>query len=265
MLKAATKGGSAQALPLLGPSLASSASSGNSPPVRSDEEFQLGDTGCKMHVKLNSGGMLASASVDPMFGDANCPGQGPLTIEDIKNTFVCDANNCTANPDGTTFNCTDPPPGINCTGYSGTYYCNSVPSSTITTCAYNSGTWPNTYTCTSSTDLTAYGCTGTSGTYTCTYPLSIPEYCNITTPTAPYCYLNTVPSNSCDYDYTAGVNVCSPSSTPPACANVAGNMFCSPLNCKPKTFVERNIIDKSGDGSTYCYYTTFGQRVCKTL
>jgi len=38
-----------------------------------------------------------------------------------------------------------------------------------------------------------------------------------------------------------------------------------PFNCKPKTFVEQNIMDKSGDDSTYCYYTKTGQRVCKTL
>ena len=35
--------------------------------------------------------------------------------------------------------------------------------------------------------------------------------------------------------------------------------------CKPKTFVEQNIMDKSGDDSTYCYYTKTGQRVCKTI
>ena len=38
-----------------------------------------------------------------------------------------------------------------------------------------------------------------------------------------------------------------------------------PINCKPKTFVEQNIMDKSGDDSTYCYYTKTGQRVCKTI
>jgi len=37
----------------------------------------------------------------------------------------------------------------------------------------------------------------------------------------------------------------------------------NPVNCHPKRFVEQNIIDKSGDDSTYCYYTTTGQRVCK--
>ena len=39
----------------------------------------------------------------------------------------------------------------------------------------------------------------------------------------------------------------------------------NPVNCKPKTFVEQNIMDKSGDDSTYCYYTKTGQRVCKTI
>jgi hypothetical protein len=38
-----------------------------------------------------------------------------------------------------------------------------------------------------------------------------------------------------------------------------------PDSCKPKTFVEQNIIDKSGNDSTYCYYTKTGSRVCKTL
>jgi hypothetical protein len=35
--------------------------------------------------------------------------------------------------------------------------------------------------------------------------------------------------------------------------------------CETKTAVERNIMEKSGDGSTYCYYTKTGQRVCKTI
>lgn len=35
--------------------------------------------------------------------------------------------------------------------------------------------------------------------------------------------------------------------------------------CLEKTAVERNIMEKSGDGSRYCYYTTTGQRVCKTF
>jgi hypothetical protein len=39
----------------------------------------------------------------------------------------------------------------------------------------------------------------------------------------------------------------------------------NPVNCKAKKFVEQNIIDKSGDGSRYCYYTTTGQQVCKTF
>jgi hypothetical protein len=39
----------------------------------------------------------------------------------------------------------------------------------------------------------------------------------------------------------------------------------NPINCKPKTAVERNIMEKSGDGSQYCYYTTKGQQVCKTI
>lgn len=44
-----------------------------------------------------------------------------------------------------------------------------------------------------------------------------------------------------------------------------GNGQPVPGSCKPKTFVEQNIIDKSGDASTYCYYTKTGSRVCKTL
>lgn len=35
--------------------------------------------------------------------------------------------------------------------------------------------------------------------------------------------------------------------------------------CEPKISVERNIMEKSGDGSRYCYYTTTGQRICKTF
>lgn len=44
-----------------------------------------------------------------------------------------------------------------------------------------------------------------------------------------------------------------------------GNGQPVPGSCKPKTFVEQNIIDKSGSDSTYCYYTKTGSRVCKTL
>jgi hypothetical protein len=35
--------------------------------------------------------------------------------------------------------------------------------------------------------------------------------------------------------------------------------------CETKTAVERNIMEKSGDGSTYCYYDKMGRRVCKTI
>lgn len=38
-----------------------------------------------------------------------------------------------------------------------------------------------------------------------------------------------------------------------------------PSACLEKTAVEQNIMEKSGDGSRYCYYTTTGQRVCKTF
>jgi hypothetical protein len=47
--------------------------------------------------------------------------------------------------------------------------------------------------------------------------------------------------------------------------NGDGTFTCSPEKCQPKTYVERNILEKSGDGSRYCYYTTTGQQVCKTF
>jgi hypothetical protein len=47
--------------------------------------------------------------------------------------------------------------------------------------------------------------------------------------------------------------------------NGDGTFTCSPEKCQPKTYVERNIMEKSGDGSRYCYYTTTGQQVCKTF
>jgi hypothetical protein len=47
--------------------------------------------------------------------------------------------------------------------------------------------------------------------------------------------------------------------------NPDGSFACSPENCERKKYVERNIMEKSGDGSTYCYYTKTGQRVCKTF
>jgi hypothetical protein len=40
--------------------------------------------------------------------------------------------------------------------------------------------------------------------------------------------------------------------------------LCPPENCEPLRFVERNIFEKSGDGSTYCYNSTAGTQVCKT-
>lgn len=72
-----------------------------------------------------------------------------------------------------------------------------------------------------------------------------------------------------------------PLSPPPSCSstgdlpieNITDTLICDddgsgqPVlsTCKPKTAVERNIMEKSGDGSTYCYYTKTGSRVCKTL
>jgi hypothetical protein len=47
--------------------------------------------------------------------------------------------------------------------------------------------------------------------------------------------------------------------------NEDGSFTCDKANCAPKTAVERNTMEKSGNGSTYCYYTTTRQRVCKTL
>jgi hypothetical protein len=47
--------------------------------------------------------------------------------------------------------------------------------------------------------------------------------------------------------------------------NPDGTVTCGAENCEPKTYVEQNIMEKSGDGSTYCYYTTTRQRVCKTF
>lgn len=49
--------------------------------------------------------------------------------------------------------------------------------------------------------------------------------------------------------------------------NGDGTFDCSGAGagCEPKTAVERNIMEKSGDGSTYCYYDKTGQRVCKTI
>ena len=44
-----------------------------------------------------------------------------------------------------------------------------------------------------------------------------------------------------------------------------GIYTCAPANCEPKTAVERNVMEKSGDGSTYCYYDKLGRRVCKTI
>ncbi|MBI5568861.1 MAG: hypothetical protein HY914_02855 [Desulfomonile tiedjei] len=38
-----------------------------------------------------------------------------------------------------------------------------------------------------------------------------------------------------------------------------------PETCQPLNFVQKNIMAKSGDHSTFCYYTTTGYRVCKTV
>ena len=69
-----------------------------------------------------------------------------------------------------------------------------------------------------------------------------------------------------------GPNGCTEGADIPIEKEPIGNAFIcdkdasgNPVNCKPKTFVEQNIMDKSGDDSTYCYYTKTGQRVCKTI
>jgi hypothetical protein len=44
----------------------------------------------------------------------------------------------------------------------------------------------------------------------------------------------------------------------------SGIYTCPSDNCEPLRFVERNIFEKSGDGSVYCYNSTAGKQVCKT-
>ena len=47
--------------------------------------------------------------------------------------------------------------------------------------------------------------------------------------------------------------------------NGDGTFDCTQATCEAKTAVEQNIMEKSGDGSTYCYYDKLGRRVCKTI
>jgi hypothetical protein len=91
LVKAATKGGSAEALHLLGPSLSSeSTSPENQPPLRSTESFRLGDHNCRMDITLNSDGSIANASVQPFIRDGNggCT-DSPLEIKDMSITLIC--------------------------------------------------------------------------------------------------------------------------------------------------------------------------------
>jgi hypothetical protein len=66
------------------------------------------------------------------------------------------------------------------------------------------------------------------------------------------------PVNTCVYDASTFNYTCN--STPPSCSATA----CPPLNCLPKAFVERNIMNKSGEESRWCYTDTTGQQVCRT-
>ena len=47
--------------------------------------------------------------------------------------------------------------------------------------------------------------------------------------------------------------------------NGDGTFDCTQATCEIKTAVEQNIMEKSGDGSTYCYYDKLGRRVCRTI
>jgi len=51
------------------------------------------------------------------------------------------------------------------------------------------------------------------------------------------------------------------------CTQINGTYSCdfTSNNCEPLRYVERNIMEKSGDGSRYCYTDTTGQQVCRTF
>jgi hypothetical protein len=238
-----------ESLNLLGPSFTGSGSSSGSgnPLVRNFESFQLGDHDCKMDVSLNADGSIASAVTrsqsEPNSTDPATTCYDNLVVESIRNTFLCDKNNCKANPDGS-YTCVYPPPTNNCIKYDTNqyYYCGPLSSNYV--CPLNSTT--HLYECPGGPTfgwgdpIPAGYCRPDSGSNTC----------NIT-PIADSCAQNSWPDSS---------YVCHPTTPPAGCDSGA----CRALNCLPKTAVERNIIEQSGDNSKFCYNSTAGTQVCKT-
>jgi hypothetical protein len=232
-----------------------STSSGN-PLVRNFESFQLGNHDCKMDVSLNADGSIASAATRSISDPNNeTPGSTcfeQLPVESLRKTFLCDPNNCAVN-EGGGYTCSQPTPNVNCAGYTytqgaieyTTFSCNTPTSSNI--CQWN-GQYDSfnglpLFVCSNSATPTTsiptgYCFTYNEGTYNC--PTASSDFCLLS-------------SDSLTY-------TCNPAATPPGC----DSGVCKALNCLPKTAVERNIIEKSGDNSKYCYNSTAGTQVCKT-